>query len=126
MVKQEEKLIHIKLEYSEAVQSKKDVLGTQRDLLEVLKTLKRYHLIRMQELKTKELLYKKIKELKTSINKLNTSMPKIKIPEIIKHDSDYEERKELKKTKQTLGKDLKQTDLEKELAEIQKKLQQLE
>lgn len=125
MTKQEEKIIHIKLEYSEAVQSKKDILGTQKDLIEVLKTLKRYHLIRLQELKTKELLYKKIKALKININKLNTSMPKIKIPKIISHDEDYEDKKELKKIKEISGKEMKQTDLEKELAEIQKRLQEL-
>lgn len=124
----EEKLIHIKLDYSEAVQSKKDILGTQRDLLEVLKNLKRYHLIRTQELKIKLMLYKKIKELKTSINKLNVSFPKIKIPDIIKHDEDFKNRKEereMKKIKEISGKDMKQSDLEKELADIQKRLQEL-
>lgn len=128
MVKQEEKLIHIKLENSEAVQSKKDILGTQKDLLEVLKTLKRYHLLRMQELKIKEILYKKLKSLKTNINKLNTSMPKIKIPEIISHEKDYEdvkENRELKKIKEISGKDKKQTDLEREIADIQKRLSEL-
>jgi len=125
MTKQEEKLIHIKLENSEAVQSKKDILGTQRDLLEVLKSLKRYHLIRMQELKVKEILYKKLKLLKTNINKLNVSFPKIKIPEIISHDEDYKEKKQLKKIKEISGKDKKQTDLEKEIADIQKRLSEL-
>jgi hypothetical protein len=126
MTKQEEKLIHIKLEHPEAVQSKRDVLETQKDLIEILKNIKRYHLIRMQELKAKEILYKKMKALKMSVNKLNTSMPKIKIPDIIRHEDD-EDEKELKKMKKEIsGSDMKQTDLERELASIQKRLQALE
>lgn len=126
MAKQDEKIIHVKLEYPEAVQSKKDVLGTQMDLLEVLKTLKRYHLIRMQEMKTKEFLYKKIKMLKTNLTKLKTTFPKVKLPEIITHDENYEEKKELKKIKEISGKDKKTNDIERELAEIQRKLKSLE
>ncbi len=126
MTKQEEKLIHIKLEYPEGVQSKKDVLGTQRDLLEVLKSLKRYHLIRMQEIKAKEILYKKIKALKADMNKLNTSFPKIKLPEIITHDENYEDKKEIRKIKDISGKDTKSSDIERELADIQKRLKELE
>lgn len=126
MTKQEEKLIHIKLDHAEAVQAKRDILGTQKDLIEVLKNLKRYHLIRMQELKIKILLYKKLKALKTSMNKLNTSFPKIKIPEIIKHSADFEEEREMKRAKEITGKEMNQKDLEKELADLQKRLQELE
>jgi hypothetical protein len=122
----EEKIIHIRLDYDEAVVSRRDILRTQKDLLQFLASFKKYHLIRRQELKTKELLYKKLKELKANINKLDKSMPKIKIPDIIKSDEEKEDKKESKKTKEVSGKDLGTSDLEKELAEIQKKLKELE
>ena len=125
-MKKEENLIHIKLEYIEAVQSKKDILGTQRDLIEVLKTLKRYHIIRIQEMKMKELLLKKMKELKVNLNKMNQVFPKIKLPSIIDHDSDSETKETIKKIKEIQGKDLKQNDLERELSDIQRKLKELE
>jgi vacuolar-type H+-ATPase subunit I/STV1 len=124
---QSENLIHVKLEYPEAVQSKKDILSTQKDLIEVLKSIKRYHLIRKEELKLKEIILKKIRELKTSMTKLNQTFPSIKLPKIITHESEYDEKKEtIKKIKEISGKDLKQNDLERELADIQKKLKALE
>lgn len=126
MMKKEENLIHIKLEYLEAVQSKRDILGTQRDLIEVLKMIKRYHIIRIQELKVKELLLKKIKELKLNLNKMNQAFPKIKIPNIIQQDSHSEQKEMTKKIKEISGKNVKGDNLEKELADIQKKLRELE
>lgn len=122
-----ENLIHVKLEYSEAVKSKKDILGTEKDLIEVLKSIKRYHIIRKEELKLKELILKKIRELKTNINKLNQSFPSIKLPKIITHDKEYDEKKEtIKKAKDIEGKDRGQKDLEREIADIQRKLKELE
>lgn len=125
--KNEDNLIHVKLEYTEAVQSKKDILGTQRDLLEVMKSIKRYHLMRLQEMKMKELLYKKLKEFKLNLNKLNKSFPNIKLPSIIHHDdSQAKTRETVRKIKEIAGKDLQSSDLERELADIQKKLKELE
>jgi len=124
MTKKEENLIHIKLEYLEAVQSKRDILRTQRDLIEVLKMLKRYHIIRIQELKVKELLLKKIRELKLNLNKMNQAFPRIKIPNIIQQDS--EQKETVKKIKEISGKNVKGDNLERELADIQKKLRELE
>lgn len=119
-------LIHIKLEYPEAVQSKRDILGTQRDLIEILRIVKRYHIIRLQEMKLKEILFRKNKELRTSLSKLNLTFPRIKLPEIIAKDTEYETREEIKKIKETPGKNLKGYDLERELADIQKRLKDLE
>lgn len=118
-------LIHVKLNYDEAVRSKVDILGTQKNLLEVMKALKRYHMIRIQEMKLKELLYKTLKSLKLNINRLNKSMPAIKIPKIIEHEHKENIKTTSKKIKEIAGRNLQNSDLEKELFEIQKKLQEL-
>lgn len=120
----DEQLIHIRLGYSEAVQSKRDILEAERTFVQVLKDVKRYHLIRREELKLKLLLLKKIKELKTNLNKINTIIPKIKIPEILR--SDYAEKDTKKKVKEISGSAMRQTDIEKELMELQRKLKELE
>jgi hypothetical protein len=120
----DEQLIHIRLGYSEAVQSKRDILEAERNFVQVLKDVKRYHLIRREELKLKLILLKKIKELKTNLNKINTIIPKIKIPEILR--SDYAEKDTKKKVKEISGSAMRQTDIEKELMELQRKLKELE
>lgn len=113
-----ENLIHVKLEYPEAVQSKRDILETQRDLLRILKTLKKFHLIRIEELKFKAKLAKKIKELKSNISKLHQVLPKVQVPEILHHE-------EKEKTELKIKEDYHDTDLESQLEEIQNRLRSL-
>jgi hypothetical protein len=86
--------------------------------------MKIYHLIIKEELKLKLLLLKKIRELKTNLNRMNTIVPKIKIPEIIR--GDYAEKDANKKVKEISGSAMRQTDIEKELMELQRKLKELE
>lgn len=119
MTTKNENLIHVKLEYLEAVETKRDILSSQRDLLRILKHLKNYHIIRSQELKLKVKLLKKIKELKSNISKLQKVMPEVKIPSIISH-----EEPEKKETK--VKKNFHDNDLEYQLQEIQNKLKDLE
>jgi hypothetical protein len=119
----EDQLIYVRQEYSEAVQSKRDVLETQKNIIQILKNIKRYHLIRTEELKLKLILLKKIKELKINLSKINNTLPKIKIPDNIKKESN---NKETKKVRELSGSEMKQTDIEKELLELQRKLKELE
>ncbi|GAI84149.1 unnamed protein product, partial [marine sediment metagenome] len=52
-----ENLIHVKLEYDEALQSKKDILSSEISLLRIAKAIKKHRLLRSDELKTKAKLY---------------------------------------------------------------------
>ncbi|MFH1503437.1 MAG: hypothetical protein ABIE36_02160 [Candidatus Diapherotrites archaeon] len=54
-----ENLLHVKLEYEEGVQSKKDILSSERDLIKLIKIMRRYHLLRKEELNNKLRIYKK-------------------------------------------------------------------
>jgi len=126
MVK-DENLIHIRLNHSEAVTSKVDVLSTQMNLIRMLKTMKTFHKIRAEEFKTKEKLQRKLKELDNSIHKLELLLPKIKIPKILQHETEQvreEVREEVREV--VKKKDYYDKDLESQLKEIQDKLMKLE
>ena len=121
-----EKLIHIKFNHSEAVQSKRDILSSQANLLRIVKTTKEYQSLRTEELKLKIRLNRKIKELLTSMRKLQT-IPKIKIPEVLQKNYEEnieDEEKITNKIKQTKNKTYDK-DIESQLADIKEKLRNL-
>ena len=68
-------LIHVKLEESEALEAKKDLLISEENLLEAIKSMKRYFMLRKEELRLKIKFSKKIKEAVSSMNKLENSFP---------------------------------------------------
>jgi hypothetical protein len=120
----EQSLIHVKIDYNEAVQSKKDLLSSEREFLRLLKTVKAYSLLRKDELSTKLRLQKKMKDLKLNLAKLHEALPKIKLPEILKKErEEFEEEEEERSSK--MKKDLNNQDLESQLREIQDRLRRL-
>jgi uncharacterized protein YjaG (DUF416 family) len=120
----DENLIHIRLNHSEAVTSKVDVLSTQMNLIKMLKIMKTFHKLRAEELKTKGKIQKKLKDLDGNIHKLEVLLPKIHIPKILQHGT--EEIKQEVKEKVKRKPDPHEIDLENQLKEIQDKLRRLE
>lgn len=121
-----ENTIHIKLEYEEAREAKKDFLSSQMNLLRIAKKIKEYQTLRREELNLKLKLSKNIKETKTSIGKIQRSLPILKIPEILKkHDEDIE-IDEIESKIKTPRKEQHSENIEYELQEIQKKLDALQ
>lgn len=118
----DDNLIHVKLGYEEAFQSKKDILYLEMDLLKISKTIKSYHILRSDELELKLKFHKKIREVNTNLRKLQTILPKLKIPEILKKDKDIEETSKLEEGIQKPKKSQEDETLEFQLQEIQKKL----
>src|SRR3989344_2841096 len=116
MTVKNESLIHVKLEYGEAIQSKRDILSSVRDLIRLLKVIKRYHALRKEELDLKINIFKKIKDLKADLAKLTSTLPKIKIPDILIKENPKEEKTPARK------KEYPDRDLESQLQEIQEKL----
>jgi len=112
-------LIHVKIEYREAIQAKKDILASQMNLLKILNSIKKYHILRSNELKIKTRTHRKLKEANTNIRKLQITLPKIKIPEILKKNKDANEP--LKEIKGTFN-----NSIESQLQDIQKKLQAIQ
>ena len=113
----EENLIYVKLEYNEAMQSKRDILASQVGLLQIMKKIRHYRLLRLEELKLKAKMYRKIKDLIANIKKIKTNFPMIKIPHLKKK----EEREFVNKINDTQGSDYDNI-LENQLQEIQEKL----
>lgn len=122
-MKEQQNLIHVKIDYEEALQSKRDILASEKDILQILKTLKRYHLLRKEELTLKLKLQVKIKELELNLKKLSETLPKVKTSPLPKK----EESKDGKATTATpkTKEEKEEDDLEKQLREIQDKLRSL-
>lgn len=123
----EQSIVHIKVDYEEAIQSKRDLLTTERDFLNIIRRIKRYNVLRSEELNNKIKIQNKLKELNSNLNKINQIFPKIKLPdilkkkEIIKKNEEEEEKQEIAKAKE----ENKGDDLENQLMEIQEKLRRL-
>lgn len=116
-------LIHIRLDYEEALASKKDILSSQIALLKIARTIRGYGFDRAHELELKMQLQKNIKELKTSLSKLHRILPKIKIPKIIRKEEP--QKIAIKKSTHVHTKHHDES-LENQLQEIQRKLNELQ
>ncbi|MEK6844815.1 MAG: hypothetical protein AABX44_01015 [Nanoarchaeota archaeon] len=112
-----ENLIHIGLNRDELINSKKEILSTEAGLIRILQTIKKYHLLRTNELKLKTKLLKKLKETKAEIKKLEEILPKPKIPKILQGIENKKDKFKISS---------KKDNLESQLEEIQKKLRDLE
>jgi hypothetical protein len=117
---EKENLVHVKVDYSDAINSKKEFLSSELNLLQTASIIKRYTRLRLEELKIKNRLLSKIKELKTDSTRLQIVLPKIKIHT----EKIAEEKKEDKEF--DLPKRYIKDDLEFELQDIQRKLMELE
>jgi len=115
--------IHVKLEYIEALNSKRDFLSFQKNLLRSLKFMNQYYSLRFSELQVKERLHKRIKETLTDINKIESTLPKANIPKMLKKETEEEYQFVKKQQKKT---EKYNKDIESQLAEIQRKLRNLQ
>ena len=117
-----EDLIHLKFEYEEALQSKKDILYSEKNLMIIAKKINNYLFLREEELRLKIKLHKRIKEMLTAIKKLQKMNPQIEVPKILKKESH-----ETKKKVEIKPKIKKDSDhIEFQLQEIQEKLNDLQ
>ena len=115
-MKKEETPIHIKLKYSEAFESKRDLLKSEASLLNLQKIVRRYNLFKQEERILKIKFYREMKSISANLKKLESILPKFKIPKIIK--SPQREKVEIKKNRD-------QNDIEAQLRDIQQKLREL-
>ncbi|MAH03757.1 hypothetical protein CMI39_03145 [Candidatus Pacearchaeota archaeon] len=118
-----ENIVHIRIGYDEALQSKKDILLSEMSLLKVIKIMKKYHLSRMNELKLKLKLYKKIRGINIQIKKLQNVLPKTEISQVLKEEKSF---KKIRNQKVFVNKERKQDNrIESQLKDIQSKLNSL-
>lgn len=123
-------LIHLKFDYDEALNSKRDILYSERSLITITKIINNYLSLKAQELNVKSNLHKKLRETATHIRKLQKLIPDVKIPKILRKEEHEEE--EAKKEKVEEEKKHKEkypvydSNIESQLQEIQEKLQNLQ
>lgn len=119
-------LIHIQLDYESTMQSKKETLSSEINLLNIKKNMRAYHFLRKEEVKTKLKVYRKMKELMILLNRLQKNLPEIDIPRNLKRtkteNENYEEEMPIEKTRENQH----NKDLETQLREIQEKLRAME
>lgn len=122
MAKKEQSLIHLRLNGTEAKIAKKDLLASQINTLKILQSLQNYKKLRIEELRKKEKIAIKLKSVKTDITKLQRILPKVKIPQILKHN-----RTELEEKKPKIHPAIRRYGtVEDQLRKIQEKLKALE
>ena len=109
--------VYVRLEYYESLESKRDILSSEKYLLNMLKIIKRYNAIRQSELKIRTQMHKTIKEIDAAVKKTKSSFPFLDIPEMVKRE---ELRKEVDIARGNFD-----ADLEVQLKEIQKRLDSL-
>ena len=122
----EENFIHIKLDYGEALQSKKDILFSEIDLLRTLKIIKKYHEFRSKEFEIKEDYHKKLREILIDLRKVQALLPTIKIPKILNQEQITEEKITEPKITKVLPTKKYTDEIEIQLQEIKDKLKSLE
>jgi hypothetical protein len=135
-----EQLIHIKLDSEEAGESRRDVLNTEVDLIKIAQAIRKYRILRLKELQLKIKLYNQTKCFRTDMNHLKTILPKLEIPRLLKkHEQEMHEQepkkliekiKTIEMKQQKVEKKVKQEkphedSLERQLREIQDKLNRL-
>jgi len=117
-----ENFIHLKFEHEEAVISRRDLLTSEIDLINLIKSLEKFMALRSLELKLKAKFFREAKKMETEIKRLEKSLPDIEVPRMLKHN--VQKKKELLESSFDL-KTSKNNDLESQLMEIQRKLRQL-
>ncbi|MCH8945523.1 MAG: hypothetical protein IIA85_01215 [Nanoarchaeota archaeon] len=124
-----ENLIHLKFNYDEALNSKRDILYSQRSLITITKIINNYLSLKSQELSIKLDLRKKLKETATHIKKLQKLIPDVKIPKILRKDEyerDEDKKEEFRKPINKKEHPVYDNNIESQLQEIQEKLQNLQ
>lgn len=112
-----ENLIHVKFEYPEAVDSKKELLKTEMSVLKVVKFMRQYKTLRINELKSKRSLSSKIRKTITDIKKIQRILPKADVRK------DTEKITEIKNPRKKVKFD---REIEDQLKDIQEKLRAIQ
>ena len=70
-----ENIVHVGVEYLEAVSAKKEILQSEANLLEIIKKIRTYSQLRKREFILKNRIKKDLAEIKESVNKIEDEIP---------------------------------------------------
>lgn len=117
--------IHLKIDYDEAVSIKRDSLILERELLQTIGHIKKYNELRKREFMIKSQIKKDLSSIESSLKQIGDILPIEELHLIPKKaDNKTIARRTINYTeKRTV--ESKQTEVEKELEEIKRKLAML-
>jgi hypothetical protein len=125
-------LIHVKLDYEEAVESKRDILLTEAELIKTAQTIRKYKELRIKEMILKLELIKRIKDFKNDWRNTKHLLPTLELPKLLedleeeKHKKEHHKEHKKNKHHEEKAKEEKHHDnLELQLRDIQEKLNRL-
>ena len=121
--KQKQNTIHIRLDYSEALNSKKSFLASELNAIKLSRIMKRYWLLRAKECTMKQQLKIQLSQLKTHLGEILKDLPEPELPRLLKEGR---KRGEMLEIDSIVSQSEQDFALEKELKEIQKKLAELQ
>ncbi|MDP2926019.1 MAG: hypothetical protein Q8N99_06615 [Nanoarchaeota archaeon] len=107
---------HIRLFHEDVVESKKQILSSQINIIHMMKHIKNYKLIRKREISMNDKIKANITMLKSKINLVRYNFPRETIPNILEP--------KIEKVKQKIKKE-EMDDFQKELEDIKNKLEKL-
>ena len=117
--------IHIKLEYQEMIENKRNLLLLEQELLESIGYFKKYQNLRKKEIDLKNKVKNNLLQLKKIMSSFQEHLPKdnseVKAGKYAKELSP----KEIKKVVEKRTVETRENDVEKEINEIRMKLSQL-
>ena len=121
-----ENFIHLKFEHSEAVNSKRDLLTSEIELLNIIKSFEKFMALRALELKLKSKFFRESKKIEAEVKHLEKSLPDVEIPRVLKSNAPKKisEMRRTEISEPTL-KTTRNDTLESQLADIQRKLREL-
>lgn len=127
----DENLIHLKFSYTEALNSKRDLLYSKRNLLTIEKTMKEICSLKEKKIELNMKLHEKMKEVLIGIKGIEKTMPALKIPKILREEfhgeEDFPEEKSGFSRKGFSRKEIDYgEDIEAQIRDIQEKLKSIQ
>ena len=132
-----ENLIHVKFEYVEALEAKKDMLNLEKNFLRTSEIIDRFNSLRSEEMKLKIRLQKKMRETSEILKNFKKMLPEARMPHVKEEKIRVLEKpkQEITEKPKTIEKRAVETktktshasnDLESQIREIQEKLNSLQ
>jgi hypothetical protein len=117
--------IHIKVEYPEAVGNKKNMLLIEKSLLEIVRHMRVYDILRKKEFLTKTQIKKDFGHLIALISAIEAEIPKGEAEFTREHYKKEVKVKEIKRQMQKKFVEQKKSEIERQIDDIRSRLSQL-
>ena len=79
----DENLVHLKFERNEALTGKREILYSEKNMLDLIGIMKRYKELRLEELRLKTRVQRKMKETISKLQKLREVLPHPNVEKIL-------------------------------------------